>query len=773
MKIFLINLWHKRLFRRSSIGLISVFVLFILLDLVFPFTPQIPYSQIIEDRNGKVIHAFLASDQQWRMKCSNKDISPIIEKALLTKEDKWFYYHPGVNLFSVGRAFIYNIFTQRRTSGASTITMQLARMLHPVERTYMHKFVEVFHAFQLEWHFSKAEILEMYLNKAPYGGNIEGVKAAALLYFNREPKHLSIAQASLLAVVPNRPVTMRPGKNDSLLTLYRNKWLVRLQTEGVFTDKEIADAIKEPLGAKRQLAPQRMPHFSLWLRKQMGSSLDLKSTIRIDFQTQAELLLKNYMNRLKSMNVYNASILIIDNKTHQVLSYIGSPNYNDMLHEGQIDAVHAMRSPGSTLKPLIYASCFDKGLLTPKAMMYDVPENYDGYEPENYDARFNGRVSVEEALCKSLNLPAVKALHMVGKNVVCDKLHLSGCNQIGKDDKKLGLSLALGGCEMSLYQLVGLYTTFSNQGNYTPLKYLLSDSNKQTTPIMTKESAFMIADILSKLSRPDMPDLYKSNNHLPKVSWKTGTSYGRRDAWSIGFNKNYTIGVWIGNCTGKGVTGLTGAEVATPLLFDLFNMADYNSDGSWIKPPKSLGFRLVCSTTGKIPSEQCEKQVADFYIPGTSSMELCNHLVSLQVSADERFSYCNTCCPDAGFKTKFYENIEPSLAAYFDQEKIKYIRQPPHNPNCNRVFEGKAPKISMPVNNQTYMIEKATGQLLELHASCDAGVQTLYWYINDRYLRQSKPNEKVYFEPEAGNVKISCADDRGKSTEIEIAVKWF
>jgi penicillin-binding protein 1C len=651
--------------------------------------------------------------------------------------------------------------------------MQLARMLCPAPRNYVNKCIEVFRAFQLELHYSKDEIFEMYLNKAPYGGNIEGVKAASLLYFNRQPIHLSIAQIALLAIVPNKPVTMRPGKNDSLLLLYRNKWLYKLKDAGVFTNQEIADALTEPLGAKRISAPQGIPHFSNYIIKKMGDLPIIRTTIKSDFQAKAELLVKNYMNRLKQQYIYNASVVIIDNKTNQIITYIGSADYHDDIHQGKVDAVQSKRSPGSTLKPFIYASCFDKGLLTPKTIMIDVPENYDGYEPENYDSHFNGRVTVEDALCKSLNMPAVKALQLMGKNAMLDKLGMAGCTDLTKHSSKLGLSLALGGCELSLMQLTNLYSIFSHQGKYAPAKYILADSSKQQTSIISADAAYMIADILAKVTRPDMPNIYKSNIHLPQVAWKTGTSYGRRDAWSIGFNKNYTIGVWIGNCSGKGVSGLSGAEVATPLLFDLFNTVDYNADGSWIKPPTTLGFRLVCSATGKIPSDNCEQQVADFYIPTISSMEICNHKVLLNISANEKYSYCQSCCPESGYKSKWYDRIEPSLAAYFNQEKIQYTHLPPHNPLCNRVLDGKPPKISLPIHHQQYMIEKQSGQLLELQAQTDPEVQLVYWYINDRFLRQAQPNEKVFFEPEAGKVKISCADDKGRSADIEIEVKWF
>jgi penicillin-binding protein 1C len=773
MRKYITTIWNKKWIKKTFIFSIVCSLLFLFLDWVFPFIPTIQYSQTIEDRNGKLIHAFLAKDQQWRMKCNSKDISPIISKALLAKEDKWFYYHPGVNFFAIFRAAIFNIFSQKRISGASTITMQLARMLHPSPRNYINKCIEIFRAFQLELHYSKDEIFEMYLNKAPYGGNIEGVKAASLLYFNRQPIHLSIAQIALLAIVPNRPVTMRPGKNDDLLLLYRNKWLYKLNDAGVFTSSEINDALKEPLGAKRINAPQGMPHFSQFVLKKLGDLPTIKTTIRSDFQAKSELLVKNYMNRLKQQFIYNASVIIIDNKTNQIITYIGSPDYNDDAHQGKVDAVQSMRSPGSTLKPLIYACCFDKGLLTPQTIMIDVPENYDGYEPENYDAHFNGRVTVEDALCKSLNMPAVKALQILGKNTMIDKLGKAGCTEIFKQGNKLGLSLALGGCELSLMQLTNIYSIFTHQGIYTPFKYILSDTFQTKIPTISAEAAYMIADILAKLSRPDMPDIYKCNRHLPQIAWKTGTSYGRRDAWSIGFNKNFTIGVWIGNCTGKGVSGLSGAEVATPLLFDLFNTLDYNADGSWIKPPTSLGFRLVCSATGKTPSNNCEHQVADFYIPTVSSMEICNHMVLLNISANEKFSYCQSCCPESGYKSKWYERIEPSLAAYFNQEKIQYTHLPPHNPLCNRVFDGKPPKISLPINHQQYMIEKQSGQLLELQAQTDPEVQQVYWYINDRFLRQAQPNEKVFFEPEAGKVKISCADDKGRSADIEIEVKWF
>src|ERR1700722_569367 len=410
--------WVKRIL----IGVAALILLFVLLNWIFPLPDRIEYSTIITDNKGEVIHAFLTRDQQWRMKTDLGEISPLLRKTIIEKEDKYFYYHPGINPVAMIKALGRNILHWRRMSGASTITMQVARALEPKRRTYWGKFVEVFRAFQLEWKYSKDQILQLYLNKVPYGSNIQGVKSASILYFGKNPDHLSLAEITALSVIPNRPSTLVIGRYNNLIVAERNKWLRRWARGGIFTPKEIEDALAEPLTATRGSVPELVTQLALKLRK--GGQDVVHSTIELNTQLKIEKLVKDYSRTLTLKNIRNAAVVVIDNRTHRVVSYIGSADFHDSADGGQVNGAAAIRQPGSTLKPLLYGLCIDAGLLTPKMTIMDVPVNFDGYVPENYDRRFNGYVSMEYALGHSLNIPAVRSLKALGTDELIRKLSL-------------------------------------------------------------------------------------------------------------------------------------------------------------------------------------------------------------------------------------------------------------------------------------------------------------------------------------------------------------
>ncbi|NDC42798.1 MAG: penicillin-binding protein 1C, partial [Chitinophagia bacterium] len=509
---------------------------------------------------------------------------------------------------AMGRAIVNNIFHLRRTSGASTITMQVARMLEPKPRTYMGKCIEMFRAMQLELHYSKDEILQLYLNLVPYGSNIQGVKAAALLYFGKSPDQLSLAEITALSIIPNRPNSLVMGKDNARIVNERNKWLVRFKNDKVFPDNVIKDALTEPLTAYRHSVPKGLPQFAWRMRRTHATDPVIHSTVDIQMQQSAEHIIANYLHEMKLHNINNASVLVTDNVTHQVLVYVGSGDFDDRSHFGQVDGVHALRSPGSTLKPLLYGMAFDAGLVTPKLITPDVPINIRGYTPENYDKLFRGNVTIEYALRNSLNIPAVRLLDQLGTDTFIHRMMKAGFGAVGDKKKKPGLAVILGGCGVRLDELTAMYSSFANDGNYQPLAYTMPAAVKKTTAdtttkftVLSSSSAYMLTQVLSELHRPDLPNAYDIAQGIPKIAWKTGTSYGRKDAWSIGYNKRYTIGVWLGNFSGQGVPELSGANTATPLLFQLFNALDHNAAHDWLEPPAALSFRLVCAETGMVP----------------------------------------------------------------------------------------------------------------------------------------------------------------------------
>lgn len=776
----------KTFLKRTILFGIIVFTLFYILNLLFPLPDKIDYSTIITDNKGEVIHAFLTKDEKWRMKTNLDEISPLLRQTIVAKEDKYFFYHLGINPLAMGKAAVKNIFRMKRTSGASTITMQVAKALEPKSRTYINKLVEIFRAFQLEWKYSKDEILQLYLNIIPYGGNIEGVKSASILYFKKNPDHLSLAEITALSIIPNRPSSLIIGRNNDMIAQERNRWLKKFSNDKVFTSRQIEDALQEPLTASRGSVPKMIPQLAYKLKKQGGDII--RTNIETNTQLKVEKLISDYSRNLSLKNIRNASVVVINNQTHEVITYVGSANFYDTIDGGQVNGACAIRQPGSTLKPLLFGLCIDEGLLTPKAVINDVAVSYDGYAPENYDKQFNGYVTMEYALEHSLNIPAVKALGMLGKDKFIQKLAQCDFTQIKKDQKKLGLSMILGGCGTSLEELTGLYTIFANEGKFVKPSTInsrpstaghnkiASDHPGFTHPsgitILTPAATFMINETLSKVNRPDFPLNWQSTERMPKIAWKTGTSYGRRDAWSIGYNKHYTVGVWVGNFSGLGIPEISGANVATPLLFKIFNTIDYDSDQEWFEQPKHCDSRIVCSETGLLPGDHCTHTVMDYFIPLVSNMKTCNNMQEVMISSEEKISFCKSCMPDAGYKKKMYKIISPDMQAYFEERNIAYQKVPMHNPDCEKIFREGAPVITSPRNGSEYLISKKNPEALQLSTNTGNDVTKVYWYVNNRFYKASDARTKQFFIPDEGPVKISCTDDKGRNRDIWIQVRY-
>ncbi|GAB3855866.1 penicillin-binding protein 1C [Hymenobacter terrigena] len=753
------------------------------LDRLFPLPPAPRYSPIVLAADGTVLHAFLNPTQKWRMKTELAEITPALQQAIIQKEDRYFRYHFGVNPLAIMQAAGRNIFRKGRTTGASTITMQVARLLEPKQRTFGNKLLEMLRATQLEAHYSKAEILQLYLNLVPYGSNIEGVKSAALLYFQQPPDYLSLAQTVTLAIIPNQPRVLVLGKNNDWILTERNRWLRQFQQQHLFPNQDIEDAINEPLAAQRHAAPTLAPHLARRLVTQFPGQPIIHSTLRRAPQAKAEDLTKNYVRRLRELGITQAAVLVVNNRTRAVEAYVGSADFQDAASSGQVDGVRAIRSPGSTLKPFLYALAVDRGIVTPKLKLPDVPTNFSGFRPENFDKSCAGEVTVERALTYSLNIPAVRVLADVGVPVFTDKLRAAGFQSVAKAAPRLGLSTILGGCGATLEELTGLYAALADGGKYQPLHTTAPFETQNSTlktkpskPLFSPAAAFLITDILAQRTRPDLPMGYQNSRHLPKIAWKTGTSYGRRDAWSIGYNQDYTIGVWVGNFSGQGSPALTGADVASPLLFDLFNTLAYNSPNRWAVPPATLDFRLVCAETGLVPGEHCPNQLIDYYLPGTSSARHCEHQKEALVSADGTICYCRACVPAAGFKRQLFPNPLPEVLAFREAQGLPATRLPPHNPACRLVRAtdgdaGAALTITSPLDHAEYILDRHDQQQMLLSCAAGSEVRQVFWYVNDRFLRAALATERVFFRPPSGTVKISCADDHGRNVDIRLQVQ--
>jgi len=767
--------WQYRLVKTLLVALLIFFGL----DFFFPLRSRVPYSTLVTARDGSILHAFLSRDDKWRMYAELNEITPALRDAILFKEDKYFWYHPGFNPVAMVRAAARNLLTGRRTSGASTITMQTVRLLEPRERTYSSKLIELFRALQLELHFSKEEILQLYLNLIPYGGNIEGLKSASLLYFGKSPTLLSLAELTTLTIIPNRPSSLRLGTHNALVVQERNRWLARFRKSHLFNETTINDALNEPLVAYRREAPQLAPHLSRRLRLANPDAPIIQSSLAPAIQSTADRLVQQYANRIRAYAIHNSAVLVVDNQSSEVVAYVGSADFSNTVDGGQVDGVRAVRSPGSALKPLLYGLAFDAGIITPKTKLADVPSNFGGYEPDNYDRHFNGPVTAEFALANSLNIPAVALLNELGTPALVSTLRKAGFSAIRKQAKTLGLSMILGGCGVTLEEMTRLYTGLANGGRMSPLALTLSKHPTDPAHLLTPEAAYLVTHTLTQITRPDLPNNFDNSYHLPRIAWKTGTSYGRRDAWSIGYNQRYTIGVWVGNFSGVGVAELSGANTATPLLFQLFNVLDYNSPTGWFKVPKTatkLSSRLICPESGDVPGEFCANPVIDYCIMGISRYRRCQHRKAVFTNEARTISYCAHCRPDSGAVRRDYPNVSPEIRAFYQSHSIPIDAIPPHNPACERVFGSQetnraGPLITSLNDKSEYFIKSKQQTELELACQTPADVQTVFWYLNDKLYRRAKPTEAVFFKPRPGLLKVSCADDKGQSRDIRVIIR--
>lgn len=751
---------------------LSALALLALADRSWPPPPLPVYSTQIFDARGSLLTAYLTGDDKWRLRTELDRVTPELIRAVITKEDKYFLFHPGVNPVAMLRALYTNLVQGRRVSGASTITMQLARLLEPAERSYTAKLREALRALQLEARYSKRDILEFYLSMLPMGGNVEGVASASYVYFDRPPDKLSPAQSIALALVANDPNRLRPDRASAALTAEKNRWVRRFGAHDVFPSDMLESARDEALGGFRYAMPTNAPHLCQFLRKR-GTADILYSSIDGGIQDIAETMLRNHVRRVLPDGVGNGAVLIVRNDDLRVAAYCGSADFTDAAHQGQVDGVRALRSPGSALKPFLYAMAFDEGALTPMLQLADIPTDFGGYMPENFDLTYKGQITAREALLQSLNIPAVRLLAAQGVPSLLNYLSSLGFRSLDKQRERLGLSLILGGCGVTLEELVRAASAFARRGQIAALRYAADDDEAQSQTVMSEAAAWLVSDILSDAKRPDLPEELLTSSRLPKIAWKTGTSYGKRDAWAVGWNAHYTIGVWMGNFDGRGAPALSGAELAVPLLVDLFNAVDYDSGRPWLKRPASVLSRDVCGKTGLLPSERCDATVRDYAIKGVSTQERCALMKENRINAEGSMHYCPQCQPRENTVRAWYAEYEPALALWFRENRVHVPVPPPHNPECSASRQSEGPVILSPSADYEYLVEKGSGQQISLQAAAPPGVRTLYWYVDGDMLGNTAPGAKLFFTPIAATHRIICLDDMGVRSAVTIRVKYY
>ncbi|MGH7851064.1 MAG: penicillin-binding protein 1C [Thermodesulfobacteriota bacterium] len=766
-------------FLSSSAFVLSALLLFFALDFLLPFpveTLRREPTAVITDKDGRPLRFFLPQDKRWRFPVKLADVSPRLAEAVIASEDRWFHSHPGVNPFALMRAFYTNIKEGRVVSGASTIPMQIARMSDPKPRTIFSKAEEAFRALQLKRIFNDDELLEIYLNLAPYGGNIEGVGAASYFYFGKSPRALTPGEIALLTALPRSPAAYDPVRNPKDSERERNKVLGQLAGRGVFTAGEAVEGTKEPIPRTKKIQPFSAPHFSEFVYRDISKGGSLKTTLDSSIQKIAEEVARRHVGLLRNDGIDNLAIVVIENDTRKLRAVVGSADYFDKGHSGQVNFTLARRSPGSALKPFLYAMALDKGIAVPDTYVLDVPTDFSGYVAENYDSKYRGKITLENALILSLNAPAVRMLSQVGLKDFHDLLLKAGLSTLDRPSNKYGLPLILGAGEVRLLDLTNLYATLAVGGGHGPV-VVTEDAAHDDTPaaLFSPEASYLITEILTGLKRPDMPaNTWALTEDVPEVAWKTGTSYGHRDAWSLGFSNKYTIGVWVGNPDGRGQKGISGSEHAAPILFDVFRGVE--GDGSRINRPEGLrlGTIEVCRESHMLPTPYCGERDKVTYIKGVSRIPRDNYSKKIFVDSETGDLLLGDCIGERPHESRVITTYPPELVAWWMAEGKKRDTVPPLSAYCNDVSSESPPQILSPDKSTPYRVLKgmpAEYQRVEIIAGVGEEVNELYWYQDGKLLATTRPYEKTFIPLTAGTHRLVVVDSSGRSDSITYKVE--
>ena len=722
------------------------------------------YSTTVLDENGIILDVFLSDNEQWHIKVED-DIPDNLRDAVITYEDKNFYKHKGVDYLAILRA-LKNNFLGKKRSGASTITMQVAKLANPKERTYINKILEIIHSYKLENHFSKEDILKLYLNNAPYGGNIIGYGTASRMYFKKEPKYLSWAECALLAVLPNSPSAMNVEKNRENLISKRNFLLNKLYINGKMTEDQLELSKREPLPEARYNFDKNCPHLSRRLYNNTSDKI-IKTTIDYNLQNRMQEVVKDYMTFTQLEGITNASLLVVENKTKNVKAYIGSQDFMDMNNEGQVDGIIARRSPGSILKPFLYALSIDEGFIAPESLVQDVPMYFANFNPQNANKKYTGMVKAKDALITSLNIPFVHLLQQYGHNKFY--YFLKDMLQFNENDPELyGLSLILGTKEFTLEEIATLYTGLANYGALNTLNYTKEDyeTNKNTKTMFSKGASFLTLDTLKEVTRPGLNNLYKWKD---PVSWKTGTSFGKRDAWACGMTPEYTIVAWVGNFSGKSNDNISGVISGGRLLFNAFNEIE-NTKKNFDLPFNDLTTLTVDETTGyRIDTEILNKaeniNTIDILYPSNAKpLKISPYYKKIYV--DENDIEIDSRDPN------FYKAHEKIVLNYPLEVVNYYIRE---KRNINEIYDvnskGKSLKILYPTPNLKILLPKDIDKYQKLVVKiANLKNQDIYWYLDNEFLGKENTFEKE-IELSIGDHIITIVAEDGEATNAKFSIE--
>lgn len=724
-----------------------------------PLLEEVSFSQCVRDRNGKLLRVTLTSDQKYRVWTSLPNISPALIDATLQFEDKYYRYHPGVNPVALVRA-AFGLRPGGAHSGASTITMQVARLRYRLPtRTFRGKFVQIVRALELERHYSKSQILEAYLNLAPYGRNIEGVGAASEIYFGKTAARLTRLEAISLCVIPQSPTrrALFVDRDNHSLDSALGGWYDRAKITPQFSARSFSARAQ----AERKFLA---PHFVQQVLATKKGRQEIVTTLDLAKQQLIERRIADYIRANRGRGIHNAAALLIDTRSMDVLAQVGSADFFNAEIQGQVDGTRAPRSPGSTLKPFVYALGVEQGLIHPLSILCDAPHSFGDYDPENFDREFVGPIRACDALARSRNLPAVELASHLRHPTFYEFLRGAGV-RLPRSEALYGLTLPLGGAEVTMEDLVRLYAALTNNGELRALRRTSDDPiTLRGRRIIMPEAAFLTLEMLN-LSRPEISSAY--SDQIAPVFWKTGTSHGFRDAWSIAVFNHYVLAIWIGNFDGHANGTFVGRIAAAPLLFQIIDSlrAGWPEPNQPHLPPPGANLKRVsfCAVSGELPEPYCTQQVEGWFIPGISPIKLCDVHQEVLVDAASGLRVPR----DDGtrqLRSEVYEFWPTELLSIFRRIGVPRKLPPPFLPGTSPELiarTGNAPQIISPTAGQTIVLTLAG--TIALRAKTDADVREIYWFADNTFIARTNPQDVVTWKPGPGSYELNALDDHGRA----------
>jgi len=788
MRVKILNFFKKlSITRKVMLGILT----FLVIGYIFCLPRQlfhVPYSTVVTDRNDELLGARIASDGQWRFP-PRKTTPEKIKQCLVTFEDKHFCHHWGVNPLSVGRAIYQNTKHKCIISGGSTLTMQTIRLARNESRTFGEKIIEMIWATRLEFRASKEEILSMYVSHAPFGGNVVGLDAAAWRYFGHSAEDLSWAESAMLAVLPNAPAMIHLSKGRKMLLSKRNRLLKQLLEKKIIDSSTYELAVTEPLPDEPHPLPQIAPHLVSRFYKERNGQYT-RSTIDRGIQAHIEDLAERWSNEFNRSDIRNLAILVIDIPANQVIAYCGNVHFDRKQGGNQVDVIQAPRSTGSILKPFLYYTMLQEGSLLPDMLLPDIPININGFTPQNFSLQYEGAVPASEALARSLNIPAVTMLQRYGVPKFHNFLQQTGFKTITRSSSHYGLSLILGGAEATLWDVTNAYAQMGRSLIPHPDSKLSekkeagiiiakgeekeeNETTRKSTQknfIWDKGAVWQTLDALKEVNRPEEID-WKSIPSMQTIAWKTGTSYGFRDAWAVGVTPRYAVGVWVGNATGEGKPGLVGAQTAGPVLFDIFN---YLPASSWFERPTGVFVDAeVCRRSGHLKGRFCEETDTILILPAGLRTDACpyHHLITL--SADEKHRVYENCANTEPTLQKSWFTLPPVWEWYYKQHHPEYSPLPPFKAGCGEDTFQPMQFIYPPINAHIKLPKQLDGSkgfmTVELaHSDPNA---TLFWHLDDTYLTQTQDFHKISLQPAPGKHSLTAVDGEGNAVSTTFFIE--